>query len=103
MNGQASFANAHGFSCAKGQSLIHKAGGVLSCAPQVPQRNCNERSLLRRYGPGIKLIETTIQKEVCQPAVRTRLQTVEREVVVDKPLPALSIVLDGGVGQAVTY
>ncbi len=103
VNGEVSFANAHGFSCAKGDALVHKAGGELTCAPQTPQRDCNERSLLRRYGPGLKLIETTIQKEVCKPAVRTRLQTVEREVVVDKPLPALTIMLDGGVGQTVTY
>ena len=103
VNGQASFAHASGFSCAKGESLFHKPGGELVCKPQIPQRDCNERSLLRRYGPGIKLIETNVQREVCQPKVRTRYETVEREVIVDKPLASAPIMLDGGVGQSVNY
>ncbi|MAP94439.1 MAG: hypothetical protein CMK07_05755 [Ponticaulis sp.] len=103
VNGTPSFEHASGFSCAKGEALIHKPGGELACAPQIPQRNCNERSLLRRYGPGIKLIETTMQKKVCAPAIKTRYETVEREVVVDKPLPSLPIMLDGGVGMSTQY
>lgn len=103
INGEVSFANASGFSCAKGEALFHKPGGDLVCKPQTPQRDCNERSLLRRYGPGIKLVETSVQREVCKPVTRTRLETVEREVIVDKPFPSAPITLDGGVGQIVTY
>ena len=101
VNGEVSFANASGFSCAKGEALVHKPGGELACAPQVPQRNCNERSLLRRYGPGIKLIETAVQREVCAPTIQTRYETVEREVIVDKPFAASTIRLDGGVGMII--
>ena len=103
VEGQADFSEANGFSCAKGEALVHKPGGELSCAPQTPQRNCNERSLLRRYGPGLKVIETSVQKKVCVPTIKTRMETVEREVVRDVPLAKAPIVFDGGVGQAVTY
>ena len=103
INGQANFTHSSGFSCAKGESLVHQQGGKLVCAPQVPRRNCNERSLLRRYGPGIKLIEMAIEKKVCEPVTRTQFKTVQREVVRDVPLPSSPMMLDGGVGQLVTY
>ena len=103
INGQANFTHSSGFSCAKGEALAHQPGGKLVCAPQVPQRNCNERSLLRRYGPGIKLIETAMSKKVCEPVVKTQFKTVQREVVREVPLPSAPMMLDGGVGQSVTY
>lgn len=103
VNGQADFTQANGFSCAKGEALIHKSGGELSCAPEVPRRNCNERSLLRKHGPGIKMIEARVQKKVCDPSVQTRYQTVQKEVLKEVPIPASPITFDGGVGQIVTY
>lgn len=103
VNGQADFSQAGGFSCAKGEALVHLPGGKLTCAPQAPQRNCNERSLLRKYGPGLKLIETAVNRKVCEPAIQTSYETVQREVVKEVPLPPKPITLDGGVGQIVTY
>ena len=103
VEGQISFANASGFSCAKGEALVHLPGGELQCAPQAPRRDCNERSLLRRYGPGLKLVETSVQRQICVPEMQTRMETVQREVVVDRPLDVKPITLNGGVGQIVTY
>ena len=103
VNGQADFTSATGFSCGKGEALVHKSGGELSCAPEIPQRNCNERSLLRKYGPGIKLIQTRVGRKVCEPVMQTRYETVQREVVREVPLASSPITLDGGVGQIVTY
>ena len=99
IDGQASFQHASGFSCAPGEALVHSPLEGLMCAPQIPQRNCNERSLLRRYGPGIKVVQTRVQREICEPQIQTRYETVEREVLVQRPLPQTSITLDGGVGQ----
>ena len=42
------------FTCEKGQALILNATGQVQCRAQIPARDCNERSLLRRYGPGAK-------------------------------------------------
>lgn len=41
--------------CAAGEALRY-ADGEVSCAPQEERRPCNERSLLRRFGPGEKII-----------------------------------------------
>lgn len=43
--------------CNKGDSLWRSAEGQVQCRPQTPARDCNERSLLRRYGPGIKVVK----------------------------------------------
>ena len=103
VDGKADFSQSNGFSCAKGEALVHRPGGELACAPQAPQRDCNERSLLRKYGPGLKLVETRVQAKVCEPGTETHFETVQREVVKEVPLPSMPITLDGGVGQIVTY
>lgn len=96
--GNASFASGESFSCLKGEALWHEPGGKLTCRPQAPERNCNERSLLRRHGPGVKLIEVATPKTYCEPATRERLTKVAKQVSV--PLASVSgdLVLDGGVG-----
>jgi hypothetical protein len=56
---QVSFAGGQTLSCQKGEALWHSAGqggGRLVCKPQIPARDCNERSLLRRFGAGIKIL-----------------------------------------------
>jgi hypothetical protein len=56
---QVSFAGGQTLSCLKGEALWHSAGqggGRLVCKPQIPARDCNERSLLRRFGAGIKIL-----------------------------------------------
>lgn len=103
LNGQmADFSQGQSFSCQKGEALVRRANGDLACAPQTPQRDCNERSLLRQYGPGVKLVRTTERAE-CVPQTRTRMETRLRQVErVREAAPVTgSIVLDGGVGQSV--
>ena len=100
-NGQSSFAQGETFSCRKGEALVHGHGGRLTCAPQTPQRNCNERSLLRRHGPGLKLVRTTVKHKTCVPQQRTTYKTVTNQVQRTVPAPSAPIVFDGGVGQGV--
>jgi len=95
-----SFNNASGFSCAKGQALVHRRGGQLVCQAQIPQRNCNERSLLRRNGPGIKLVKTKAPA-ACVPTTTTVMQSVTRQVQKTRPAKTGPMVFDGGVGQSV--
>lgn len=101
MDGKASFTQGQSFACKKGEALVHHPDGRLACAVQAPERNCNERSLLRKYGPGIKLVRTTAMAKVCQPTQQTVMKPVTREVVRIKPNSASPIVFDGGVGQGV--
>lgn len=100
-NGQSSFAQGETFSCRKGEALVHGHGGQLTCAPQKPQRNCNERSLLRRHGPGVKLVHSTVKHKTCVPQQRTTYKTVTNQVQKTVPNKNGPIVFDGGVGQGV--
>jgi hypothetical protein len=63
-SGQANFDHGQTLTCNKGEALYHTAGGALQCRPQKPARDCNERSLLRRFGAGIKVIKVS-QANVC--------------------------------------
>lgn len=99
-SGQSSFDGGQTISCGKGEALVHAPGGALSCAPEAPQRNCNERSLLRRHGPGLKMVQSAVTN-ACVPSTRTVMKTVTREVKLEKPSGAGRIILDGGVGQGV--
>lgn len=99
VNGNASFDTGETFSCGKGEALWHGPGGVVQCRTQIPERNCNERSLLRKYGPGVKLVKVSAKKTICEPATRQTMTKVVKEVKVPKPIAAGNLVLDGGVGQ----
>jgi hypothetical protein len=57
LNGRANFDHGQTFTCQKGEALYHSSGGGLQCRPQKPARDCNERSLLRRFGAGIKILK----------------------------------------------
>lgn len=83
------YENGRTIACQKGEALRHEPGGRLYCAAEEPRRNCNERSLLRRYGPGIKLVHYRYEE--------TYTQTVERSVQTSTA-SSMSLVLDGGVG-----
>lgn len=96
-NGAASFAHGETFACRKGEALTHRTGGQLACAPQAPQRSCNERSLLRRHGPGIKFVQAQVRTKSCVPQTRTVMKTVQRE----RQAQGQPMVFDGGVGQSV--
>ena len=71
----------------------------MQCRTQTPERNCNERSLLRKYGPGVKLVKVSTKKTICEPATRQTMTKVVKEVKVARPIASGNLVLDGGVGQ----
>lgn len=95
------FSQAETISCRKGEALVYGTGGQLTCKPQIPQRNCNERSLLRRNGPGIKLIEMMSEAKVCRPEQRTVYKQVTREVERVREAAPMPMQLNGGVGNGV--
>jgi hypothetical protein len=99
VEGKANFDKADTFSCAKGEALWHGPGGVIQCRRQTPERDCNERSLLRKYGPGVKLVQVATKKTICEPTTRQTITKVVKEVKVARPVAAGNLVLDGGVGQ----
>lgn len=63
-SGQVDFNHGQTIVCQKGEALYHTATGALQCRPQAPARDCNERSLLRRFGAGIKVL-TLSGAQVC--------------------------------------
>jgi hypothetical protein len=77
--------------CRKGEALRHEPGGRLYCETQEPRRNCNERSLLRRYGPGVKLVFMRREEHYTE-RVRHEVERERRERV------SMTLMLDGGVG-----
>ena len=80
---------------------MHGHSGKLTCAPQSPQRDCNERSLLRRHGPGIKFVEASMKAKTCIPRTRTVMTTVERQGERVRESKPQAMIFDGGVGQGV--
>ena len=86
---QVSFEGGQTLTCRKGEALWHSPGqgaGRLTCRPWIPARDCNERSLLRRFGAGIKIL--TI--------VTTEKYQAYRERSSGATTTAMSF--DGGVG-----
>ena len=86
-HGQIAFDHGWTLACDKGQALYHHPGGKVECVVQKPARDCNERSLLRRFGAGVKILTMiTIEK-----------YTAYREETIQSS-SASSMSLDGGVG-----
>jgi hypothetical protein len=83
---------AHGetLSCDKFQALYHTPDGAVACRAQKPERDCNERSLLRRYGPGVKVLK--LAREETYTAWRDETTTAAEQKT------GGMITLDGGVG-----
>jgi hypothetical protein len=101
VNGQPVFDGGRTMSCQKGQALAYTngagaaggaAGGSLVCVAQAARAECNERSLLRRFGPGVKYATVTRTETVTS----TR-QAAQSNVVTLRS----SMFVDGGVGQGV--
>jgi hypothetical protein len=91
---QISFSGGQTMICAKGEALYRSRGsaadaGQLVCRPQKPARDCNERSLLRRFGAGIKVLTiVTIEK----------YQAFREESYTESSAASYTMSLDGGVG-----
>lgn len=75
--------------CQKGEALRYGQGGQLFCATEEARRNCNERSLLRLHGPGVKLIYYRFE-ETYMETVEHRSERIEQR--------AMTLMLNGGVG-----
>lgn len=89
MDGQDVFDDAFTLVCSQGEALRHESGGRVFCATQEPRRNCNERSLLRLHGPGIKLVYVRREERYTEMVER------RRELVATQNM---TLMLDGGVG-----
>ncbi len=90
---QATYADFHGkmafdggqtLACNKGDALWFEEG-AMSCRRATPQRNCFERSLLRRHGAGVKVFKMSKVEE---------FTSFHEEVIAHSS----EIALDGGVG-----
>jgi hypothetical protein len=84
------FDGAKTMACGKGEALVATKDGQAVCRVQVAKRQCNERSLLRRHGPGIKGLRLKFTESY-------QIETKRREV---KKLGE-GMVMEGGVGQGV--
>lgn len=71
--------------CAAGEALWYE-NKTVTCRTQIARRPCNERSLLRRFGPGDKMVHV---REAGQREVRS-------ETTFNG-----AMTMDGGVGQSV--
>ena len=87
--GQVDFSGGRTLVCGKSDALYHLPGGRVECRPQRPARDCNERSLLRRFGAGIKILTMTITETYT--AYRDEEDRSESSV-------STAMSLDGGVG-----
>ena len=93
-NEKVSFEGGQTLTCQKGEALYHEpghGGGKIECRPQKPARDCNERSLLRRFGAGIKVLTLVV----------TERYTAYREETHSSSSSAGVMTLDGGVGGVV--
>lgn len=99
-NGAGQFNNGSTIACAKGEALWHQPGGKLSCGPQAPRRNCNERSLLRKFGAGIKVVRVSREEQYSEQITKTRFETRTRQVTKSSGGSSIkrTLVLSGGVG-----
>ena len=79
--------------CSKNQALYKSTHGEVACRDQIPARDCNERSLLRRFGAGVKVL--TMIREETYTAYR------EETVTTREKSQSSSLILDGGVGGVV--
>jgi hypothetical protein len=87
-DGKADFNGARTLECAKGEALVYDGREVV-CRTQEAKRPCNERSLLRRFGAGLKVV---MLRETETVAVERRQMFTEQ---------SMQMSFDGGVGQSV--
>lgn len=87
--GRIDFSGGTTIDCGRGEALWHERG-ELTCRRQTPQRDCFERSRLRLYGAGVKVMRF----------VREEVVTAYREERVEGSVQG-ALVMDGGVGGIV--
>jgi hypothetical protein len=91
-HGQISFEHGELINCAKGEALFRWQDGKVACKPQMPARDCNERSLLRRFGAGVKVVKMiTVERYVAY----------REEVSRSAQVTTFNMTIDGGVGGVV--
>ena len=88
-DGRIDFSGGKTLACGKDDALYHGRDGKVECRRQAPARDCNERSLLRRFGAGVKILTLT---EVERYTAYREEEERSAEAV------ATSMSLDGGVG-----
>lgn len=86
--GQVRFEGGQTVTCDKEQALWRGRDGRVECRRQRDERDCNERSLLRRFGAGVKVLTMTI----------VETYTAYREEEVEASASATSMSFSGGVG-----
>ncbi len=104
--GAASFDHGQTKVCQKGDALWRYPDGRLECKPQAPARDCNERSLLRRYGAGIKVVKAVAGQtcaawsgQVAAVSAPPAVAPPPATIYADAPPPAPAFAGDGGVGR----
>ena len=89
--GDFNFDGGQTITCREREALYHGPGGLVECRPQTEERDCFERSLLRRHGAGVFVLTM----------VREEMYEEYREETVVETYSGMSLVLDGGVGGRV--
>jgi hypothetical protein len=84
-----SFEGAKITTCAKGDALWRGRDGKMECRKQSAARDCNERSLLRRFGAGIKVLSMTVVE---------KYTAYREEMSESSSFSSGSLQLNGGVG-----
>ncbi len=84
---EASTGGATTLNCGRGEAAWHERG-ELTCRRATPQRDCFERSRLRLWGAGVKVLRY----------VREEVVTAYREERVEGSFASGGLVMDGGVG-----
>jgi len=93
--GKVDFGQGQTFTCNKSEALAlsraeGQAQGKLQCLPQKPARDCNERSLLRRFGAGVKIIKII--------TAETYTAYREEQTRTASSSSTFNMTIDGGVG-----
>jgi hypothetical protein len=91
-HGEVSFDHGQTITCTKGEALDRSASGEIACRPQSPARDCNERSLLRRFGAGVKIVKIVTVE---------RYTAYREETVSSAQVSSFNMTIDGGVGGMV--
>lgn len=100
-NGKIAFDGGQTVVCAKGEALYHSpgagragpdgGGATVACRPQKAARDCNERSLLRRFGAGVKVLTMLATERYTAYREETVMEQASQTVMT-------GMSLDGGVG-----